>query len=324
MGKKVLYISQDFFGYEKIIKNSIEKYMGYKVFYLNIDLYRYSYKNILEKLYSNLVVKTRYKISLKEKKHIQNMIEVVEKQGKFDIIFCIKPCICPHGFMKYLKSKKIPMISHVWDSFSFVTKQKEYLKYFDKTSTFDEDEAKKYNLKFIPNFYIGEYIKKNEKIEYDVFTVMSYGSRFVLLEAFAKYLAEIGITYLFIVVTDKDIKSDYIKVQKEKISLEDNYKYISKSRAVLEIGHTDRSNLYQGGLSFRVFDVISNRKKLITSYELVKKFDFYNSNNIRVISDKEFEIEKEFFRSEYIELESRIYEEYSNKNWVKKIFDENF
>ncbi len=320
MKKKVLYIFQNFFEYDKLIMNSIEKYLNYEVFYLNVDLYTYNYKNICQRIYSNLVIKPKYKISLKEKKYIENMVRVVESQGPFDIVFCVKPSICPHGFMEYLKAKKIPMISHIWDSFSFDLKQINYLKYFDKVSTFDEEDAKKYNLNFNPNFFIEEYVKENKNIEYDVFTVMSYGERFQLLEDFAKYLSKIGIKYLFIVVTDKNIKSDYVTIQKEKVSLKESYEYISKSNAVLEIGHTDKNRLYQGGLSFRVFEALGNKKKLITTYNLIKEYDFYNENNTAIISKENYTMDKKFFQSEYMELRDEIYEKYSNKAWIKRIF----
>ena len=320
MKKKVLYIFQNFFEYDKLIMNSIEKYLNYEVFYLNVDLYTYNYKNICQRIYSNLVIKPKYKISLKEKKYIENMVRVVESQGPFDIVFCVKPSICTHGFMEYLKAKKIPMISHIWDSFSFDLKQINYLKYFDKVSTFDEEDAKKYNLNFNPNFFIEEYVKENKNIEYDVFTVMSYGERFQLLEDFAKYLSKIGIKYLFIVVTDKNIKSDYVTIQKEKVSLKESYEYISKSNAVLEIGHTDKNRLYQGGLSFRVFEALGNKKKLITTYNLIKEYDFYNENNTAIISKENYTMDKKFFQSEYMELRDEIYEKYSNKAWIKRIF----
>ena len=320
MKKKVLYIFQNFFEYDKLIMNSIEKYLNYEVFYLNVDLYTYNYKNICQRIYSNLVIKPKYKISLKEKKYIENMVRVVESQGPFDIVFCVKPSICPHGFMEYLKAKKIPMISHIWDSFSFDLKQINYLKYFDKVSTFDEEDAKKYNLNFNPNFFIEEYVNENKNIEYDVFTVMSYGERFHLLEDFAKYLSKIGVKYLFIVVTDKDIKSDYVVIQSEKISLKESYEYISKSKAVLEIGHTDKNSLYQGGLSFRVFEALGNKRKLIGTYDMIKKYDFYNENNIAIISKESYKIDKKFFQSEYMELRDEIYEKYSNKAWIKRIF----
>ncbi len=321
MKKKVLYIFQNFFEYDKLIMNSIEKYLDYEVFYLNADLYTYKYKNIFQRIYSNLFIKPKYKISLKEKKYIENMVRVVESQGPFDIIFCVKPSICPHGFMEYLKTKKIPMISHIWDSFSFDLKQINYLKYFDKVSTFDEEDAKKYNLNFNPNFFIEEYVNENKNIEYDVFTVMSYDvKRFEMLENFAKYLTELGIEYLFIVVTNESIKSDYVTIQKGKVSLKESYEYISKSKAVLEIGHTDKNRLYQGGLSFRVFEALGNKRKLITTYDTIKNYDFYNENNIAIISKESYKIDKKFFQNEYIELRDEVYEKYSNKAWIKRIF----
>ena len=52
--KTVLFLGYNFFGYEKVIKNLIETELNYNVIYINKNEYKYSYRNCLEKLWSNL------------------------------------------------------------------------------------------------------------------------------------------------------------------------------------------------------------------------------------------------------------------------------
>lgn len=316
--KKVLFISYSFFGYEKQIIDLIEKVLGYKVFYINPEKYREGYKNIFEKLYSNFIIKPFFRTTLKEKKLYKNLKKKVDEIEKFDYIFCIRPDMMNHEIMQYLKNKGKCMIVHHWDSFSFIPKQKEYLKYFLYKSTFDMEEAKQYEMKFIPNFYIKNFIKNNLVEEIDVFTVMKYDERFKKLENIAKKFKEKKIKYKFVVVTEKNIKSEYIEIQKEKMQLKETYEWIGRSKAVLEIGHINEEK-YQGGLSFRVADVIGNKKKLITNYEMVKKYDFYCEDNVYLIDDR-LDI-KEFLEKPYKLLNESIYERYSDKEWIKKIFE---
>ncbi|MGL4999344.1 MAG: hypothetical protein ACRC5T_10275 [Cetobacterium sp.] len=319
MKKKILFICYDFFGYEKKIISLMESYLEYEVVHINPENYRYNYKNIIEKAYNSLILKPFFKVDLKEIKFTEKIIKDIKKKEGYDYIFCIRPDKTNHELMEYLKKMKIPMIIHHWDSISFIKEQEDYLKYFDKKLSFDKEECKKYGMIFNPNFYIDDFIVKNNEIKYDLFTVMSYDKRYILLEKIAKHLKKIGIKYKIIVVTDKNIKSSILSIQKNRLSLEETYKYISESKVVLEIGHTENNNS-QGGLSFRAADGIGNRKKIITNYKIIKKYDFYNKNNINLISETNYKIEKDFFKQEYKEISKQLHEKYSDKNWIKKIF----
>ncbi len=61
--------------------------------------------------------------------------------------------------------------------------------------------------------------------------------------------------------------------------------------------------------------------KLITTNTEVKKYDFYNSNNIWVINRENPEIPKSFLETPYESLPNEIYSKYSIGEWVKKILN---
>lgn len=317
--KKVLFVFRDFFGYEKIIINLIQNTLGYKVYYLNSEISSITYSNFFEKIYNNLFYKIIIKKNYKTVKKNKNTIKKIKEYGDFDYIFCIRPDIIKHDIMKYLSGLKKKMILHNWDSLSWYEEQKEYQKYFDSISSFDKKESEEYNMNFLPNFYLEELVNEKEEIKYDAFTIISCGYRVELLEKIAKNLKERNIKYKFIVVTDKDIKSEYLTIQKESISIEETYKYMQQAKVIVEIGHY-KEERKQGGLSFRAIEALGCKRKLITTYNLIKEYDFYDENNIKVISENDYAINDEFFNNKYIEIKDEIYKKYESKEWIKEIF----
>ena len=320
--QKVIFLSYSFMGYEKEVIGLLEEVMGFEVYFINSKEYEYEYKNIFEKIKNNIFYKPLYKKNLKELMFDKIIKEEIDNIGEVDYYFCIRADKFSHEIFNYIKSKKKPMILHHWDSFSFIEKQKEFLKYFDYKSSFDKKEAKEYDMRFIPNFYLKENILKSKEIEYDFFTVMKYDKRFELLENLAKHLKAKNKKYKFLVITKEDIKSDYITIEKDYIPLVKNYEYLSRSKGIVEIGHTkDMNEKYQGGASFRIADAIGNKKKIITNYDFIKDYDIYNKENICVISKNRIELAEEFLESEYQEYSNEFYEEYSGEGWIRKIFE---
>lgn len=322
MKKKIVYLSYDFMGYENEIIELLENIMGFEVYFINALKYEYRYKNIFEKLLNNLYYKPFYKKNLKEIRFDEIITKKIDEIGEVDYYFSIRADKFSHEIFKHIKNKNKPMFLHHWDSFSFIEEQKEFLQYFNYVSSFDKEESKKYNMKFIPNFYLEKNIVKNKKIEYEYFTIMKYDKRFPILEKLAKCLKDKKIKYKFIVVTDKNISSDYIEISKDYIPLKNTYELIGKSNGIIEIGHIkDISNKYQGGASFRIADAIGNKQKIITNYKFIEDYDIYNENNIFIFGDEFEEKIESFLKTSYKEYPKEVYERYSGKNWIKSIFD---
>ena len=84
---------------------------------------------------------------------------------------------------------------------------------------------------------------------------------------------------------------------------------------MLEIGHPQ-----QKGLSFRAIDSLGMDKKLITNYEFIEDYDFYNRNNIYILKDNNIEIPVKFFKNDYQEIDNKIKNNYKDKEWIKKMF----
>lgn len=322
MKKKIVYLSYDFMGYEEEVIKLLENTMGFEVYFINALKYEYRYKSIFEKFLNNLYYKPFYKRNLKDIKFDEIIIKKIEEIGEVDYYFSIRADKFSHKIFEYIKDKNKSMFLHHWDSFSFIKKQKEFLQYFDYISSFDKEESEEYNMKFIPNFYLEKNVVKNKVIEYEFFTIMKYDKRFPILEKLAKYLKEKKINYKFIVVTNKEISSEYVEISKDYVPLKRTYELMGKSNGIVEIGHTkDISEKYQGGVSFRIADAVANKQKIITNYDFIKEYDIYDENNIFVLTDNFENKLDNFIKNIYKEYSKEIYERYSGKSWIKSIFN---
>ncbi|MBP8794066.1 MAG: hypothetical protein KBH29_12885, partial [Lutibacter sp.] len=88
------------------------------------------------------------------------------------------------------------------------------------------------------------------------------------------------------------------------------------SNVMLDVCREDQS-----GLSFRIFESMMYRKKLITNNSDVRNYDFYNPNNILIVNKDASNIYKDFFETAYQEIEKEIYSKYTLESWLKKVFE---
>ena len=76
----------------------------------------------------------------------------------------------------------------------------------------------------------------------------------------------------------------------------------------------------QTGLSFRIFEAMALKKKIITNNPTVKDYDFYNPENILIIDDDLLNISSSFFEGSYQELSPEVYRKYTLESWVETVF----
>ena len=100
----------------------------------------------------------------------------------------------------------------------------------------------------------------------------------------------------------------------DKMSAKDISKIVDESRIILDVQHPK-----QTGLTMRTIEMVGMNKKLITTNESIKKYDFYNTNNIAVVNRKNVEISAEFLNAPYEPLSPELYEKYSLKNWIFEV-----
>lgn len=322
--RRVIFVSQRLYGYTDEIIRVMKEKLGYEVLFIENS---YGYKKIWEKLLGNLIYKPILKKNYKTEKYCNEAINKIEKFGEFDEVFFINPEESSDKLIRYLLKKNKPMRAHLWDSLKFMKDVKDYIGYFSYKTSFDSEDCKEHDMKFLPNFYIERLLNPENK-KYDFFSIMMYDERFERLEKLAKKLKTQGKKYLFLVLDKENkIKSDYITIIDIPISIENVYNYMGESKGIVELGreHIDSqgNKIYQGGLTFRAIESLGNKSKLITDYDLIKNYDFYKPKNTFIIpKEGEYELDIQFLEEDYENIEEEIRKKYSCESWVRNIFEE--
>jgi hypothetical protein len=314
--KKALFITFDLSGYYDNIAKGLEEHFD-EVESHNIAAINFQYKNILQRIHS-----TVYKILKKQKlKNFFKLQPIVEStKGKtYDTIIIVRPDLFFDSQLLKLKSRTKYFAAYYHDSINNIERKKDVIHFFDKVYAYEKKDVNDYNLNFLANFIYLDNYATDHPIDYDGFTIMSKDYRFKTLENVAHFFNKKGINYKFLVHSDKeqpesDIVTNITRRQNNKEVLQ----HISKCKFIVDIHKYG----IQDGLTFRVFESLFFEKKLITSNQDIKTYDFYNPNNIHVIEpNTTVNIPDTFFSTPYQSLPKDIYQKYHYTNWINTILN---
>lgn len=320
-GKNILFLTWPFYQYPDEIKKTMEK-MG-----ANVDMY-YSAPTT-----NFLKIRFLEKFEKLKKKYFGQIIESI-KEIKYDYIFVINAAVFPEYFFKEMSlvSRNSIKILYSWDSIKVYPKALSFHKYFDRIYSFDSEDTKKYTqMIFLPLFFCEDINKPNneETLEYD-FSFIGFGhtERYKFINKIKKFAIQNNYTYFFKLYLPSKLhflQGKYIKkLFPDAIVSDFVYKPVSyemingitqKTRVII-----DMELRTQTGLTMRTIETHGMHKKLITTNEYIKQYDFYNPDNILVVDRDNPEIPNSFMQKEYVELPSSIYTKYSLTSWVKTIF----
>ncbi len=325
--KKILFLSVQTFDYEKHISNKL-KSLGAIVDYYDerpanslfakgiIRLWRFLYQIKINAYYKNILKKSFWK--------------------NYDILFVIKGEVIPAFFLKEFKIRNphCEFIFYTWDSFRNNPHSISILKYFDRKYTFDINDSKEYNISHRPLFYIDEYksITCSDTVskQYDLlFLGTAHSDRYRIsndvinwckrnnLNAYTYYFIHSKLVFFFKLCFDKSFKKiKYKDLQYKPLNINQIIAFYKQSNVILDINHPD-----QNGLTMRTFEALGASKKLITTNSNIKKYNFYNENNIYVINRDSLNIKKEFFESSFSSINPQLYYAMSIEGWIKEIFE---
>ena len=266
-----------------------------------------------------------YKTFKKEKKNelkLQMQLDVLEKNCKrFDYSLFIRPDLFSSELINIIKGRSDKLSAYQWDGLDRYPLVYKRIDLFDRFFVFDvNDLSKSEKLLPLTNFYFDDIPISEDKT--DVYFVGTYmKNRIDLLLKLARKCKELGLTTsinLNICSAQKaeKLKEEPITIITKPISFTQNIINVSKSKIIL-----DFANNVHFGISMRTFETIGYKKKLITNNELVKKYDFYNPNNIFVIENDQLDGLEEFLSIPYEDLSNEINTKYSFTNWIKYVLD---
>lgn len=315
MKKKLLFIAPGYYGFNEVVYDGLKKYSGYEVIHINSTL-PYQYKNILEKVY-NFFLKSFFKKNIKDIKRGEHIQRIINSHD-YDIVLVNRPDVLTENDLSLAIQKSKRSIALFWDSIQKIPSQKDCIKKFDICCSFDSEDCKNYNLKYITNFYFKKENKKEEK--YKIGYLATYDKRIKETITLFNYFKEKNISakgkiFTYSSIPIKEKLPSNLEIIHEIIPFSTSYKYYLDFKIILDIAHS-----HQKGLSFRPYEAIGLNKKLITTNQEILHYDFYNPNNILLINDlKNTVIPESFINNDYEQPEEWIKEKYYIKNWIKTI-----
>lgn len=315
----ILLIMPDFHHYSKDIVETLEK-RGNKVFLYYLSIKMNFDRRIMGKIYPNY-----------NQKIFDCLIdEIIDKNinNNFDEIVVI------HGGRFFTKKHidkiknvfpKAKTIYYAWDSVKNYPNILSFYDSFDKYVTFDYNDAKKYNILFLPLFYPSIFFRRNET--YDCCSIMTMTN-----EKICNYIKVRNSLPRDIIYTSQIIFKDFKSLIYNKIvhfknfkgfslseakyknlSREEVYQLLANSKVVLDIPLENQS-----GLTIRVFEALKLGTKIITTNKSIMNYDFYDKSFIFVYNGEK-EIPKSFFETSD---KVRISDKYSIETFIDQLFYE--
>lgn len=313
---RITLISLDNWGFNNHIINTLEK-KGHITNHIDFNTFTYKYPNFFYKAY-NFFLKTFFKTNLKTLYYGREIIKRLNEKGEIqDVILVIKgDFIAPQSILEFKKYTK-KTIGFFNDNTYRCPKIIKVIPNFDEVYSFEKEDCKKYNLKFATNWIYNSMISSDniKNTKYKIFNISSMDKRLSLISKIASDLLSKKINYKFIVYDKKNIGNDKnLEYISRHISLSDVNTYINNSQVLLDINRKGQS-----GLTFRVFESMGLKKKLITTNSDIRNYDFYNPNNILIIDENNPNIPIDFFNNEYEEIPKEILNKYTLNGWVEKV-----
>lgn len=324
--KKVLLITPEFFQYYKYMKKELEA-QGHLVTWFRDIPSTSTLTRGLARLNKNLI---KPQVS----SHLKEIVEVAKKESfdKLILVYGMTFSFSPNMIKELISAlPNADTTIYLWDSIKNLPHSSEIIKLFDSVYSFDKNDCTG-NINFLPLFYTEKYgnIAKT-KVENEYFCAYVGTAHPKKLKCINEMSSELKERYpeqfIYHYIPSK-LKYYYHKLKNpeykhvrlsdlttEKVSPNKIAEILSRSFCVL-----DAPQGGQTGLTMRTLETLGSKKKLITTNETIKDYDFYNPTNIYIYTlGEDFDFSNDFFTKPYEELPEEIYEKYSLKSWISTL-----
>lgn len=324
-GKKILFFSPAFFGYENRIADKM-KQLGAETDFFDVRSVTKASERALLKFSPRIFDK-------KTESYYARILSQVQRT-RYDYVLFIK-CDMPtervlHLFRKRFKNAKFCL--HLWDSVRNIPDIEKKYKYFDFISSFDrKDCCQNPGLFFRPLYYCDEYRRQGTEnsYKYDLcFIGTVHSDRWKILKELKRQADKRGLkTFYYLYLQSRFIYWFYKLMKPEfrdtdikdfkfnKISSTEASDIIKHSKEVIDIQHPGQS-----GLTIRTIEMVGMNKKMITTNADVKNYDFYDCHNIQIIKRKKPVLSGDSEKS-YRQLDLKVYQKYSLESWIYDVLD---
>lgn len=314
---KICVISFDFWNYDAHIVEELRR-KGVDAHHINIGAYQHE---SLSARVKNTISKVVMKRNIKNELRQEMILQELKRLGPQNQILVINPELIDRDFHLKIKNFTQKYIAYLYDSLARCPAE-HLFDMFDEIFSFDKADAEKNNFKLITNYNYLPKIKQVEPAKYDLIYLGSYDKRISFLSTIITKIQSLKLTYNFVVVGKKTWtkninvqNNNEINFTRKRIKHLEISHYYNQGKVLLDLM---REN--QTGLSFRFFEAMALKKKIITNNPTVKEYDFYRPENILVLNHDLSNVDKLFFETNYQELPVEIYKKYTIEKWVETVF----
>jgi len=324
-GKRILFISTAYFGYEVAIADKLRALGAHVVFY---D------ERPSNGAWTKGLIRLNRSFLDKRIKQYYTTIWNQTQDISFDYLFIIKGEVIPiHFIHKFrLKNPRAVILYYLWDSFANNVNGVKLLDQVDRAFSFNKIDCQNHGMNFRPLFYLDDYknISKQPSNKDNVmFVCTAHTDRYMFAKLIKRQLdvfnfsmdnyfyLQSPIVYWYKYFLEKEFKKvKYSDIRFVALDRKAVIKKLTQSRVVLDVQHPR-----QQGLTMRTIETLGANRKLITTNMHVKEYDFYNPDNILVIDRKNPMLDQAFLSKSFKPYTQELLNYYSLEGWIKSIFD---
>jgi hypothetical protein len=220
------------------------------------------------------------------------------------------------------------LVFYTWDSIENKPFTKRNLSLYDRCSTFDPVDSKKYGMYFRPLFYTNGFDQTaNTAYNYDLsFIGTMHSDRYSIVHALLEQLPPDTRTFVYLYLQATwmyDLRRIFTNTLNGAKREDFRFEPLSKdvvhatffaSRAVLDIEHVK-----QRGATMRTMEALGSKRKIVTTNATLRDYDFYSEMNIHIIDRKVPRLEHDFLLSPYQAVPEEIRQKYSIHQWIREV-----
>ena len=318
----------------RLVERNLAHY-GFEVIYLNLAQQggKFRYPSLWARLktkFHKIILrdKNRFKEQLKQQVFKANFLNFIRNIGKVDYALFIRADLHDADVIAAVKQNvQKSMIAYQWDGMARFPAIWQRIPFFDRFFVFDTDDWQ-HNPSFLPttNFYFDCLAFPPNTPQYDCYFVGAHSAeRMGMILNFVHFAEQNSLQLDFSIAPTSHQEKERFREYYPSASIQEltcgktfleNLAALQNSRVLL-----DFLNPIHNGLSFRPFEAMIYRKKLITTNPKIKQYDFYRPENIFVWDGVQFDGLLEWMHQPYQPLPDDVVQKYSFGNWIRYMLD---
>ncbi len=242
----------------------------------------------------------------------------IRAAGHVDALLVVNPSQLDQGLVTLAQAAAALSVAYLSDGIARLSMPIDQLATFDKVYTFDGADAREYQLRKLYNYIYEEHADFRTTSDFKAFVVMGGKHRVDVLGRVARAFEQLGYTNTCkFLVQSKPVlgASPLLTFFRQRMDIDETAEYVRRSEILIDIvrpGHA--------GLSFRFFEALLYRKKMITNNASVADYDFYDPRNILIIDSDNPVIPEAFIAGEYVDPPEQVVQRYSMASWANEVF----